>query len=162
MPLALRLSEGLGISSRGRRARVNLRARLSGCRSALRKEQSRYPASAAPAEDFAWRCAPCRLDRSLELLATTLCGCLKCPTADDRTGLRCFDLVRLVCEQPVLTFTSARPSADWSPRSAPLQPIAAYGGFRVCLDWPALTPALTEIRLFVPFGCSTEPDNVRR
>jgi hypothetical protein len=29
-----------------------------------------------------------------------------------------------------------------------LLPIAASGGFLVSLDWPALTPALTEIRLF--------------
>ena len=30
-----------------------------------------------------------------------------------------------------------------------LLPIAASGGFLAYSDWPALTPALTEIRLFV-------------
>ena len=29
-------------------------------------------------------------------------------------------------------------------------PVAASGGFVMCLDWPA-TPALTEIRLLVPW-----------
>ena len=33
--------------------------------------------------------------------------------------------------------------------SVMLQLFAASGGFLVCLDWPALTPALTEIRLLV-------------
>ena len=88
-----------------------------------------------------------------ELLVKTPCGCLKRPTADHRIGLQCLDFMLLLSEQPVLTFSSARPSADRTPRSARLQPFAAYGGFLVCLDWPALTPALTEIRLFVPFGC---------
>ena len=88
-----------------------------------------------------------------EPLATTPCRCLKRPTANHRIGPQCLDFVPLLSEQPVLTFCSARPSADRTPRSARRQPFAAYGGFLVCLDWPALTPALTEIRLFVPFGC---------
>ena len=29
-----------------------------------------------------------------------------------------------------------------------MQPVAASGGVVVCWDWPALTPALAEIRLF--------------
>ena len=88
-----------------------------------------------------------------ELLATTPCGGLRRPSANHRIGLQCLDFVLLLSEQPVLTFSFERPSADRTPRSVRLQPIAAYGGFLVCLDWPALTPALTEIRLFVPFGC---------
>ena len=59
VPLALRLSEGLGISFRGTPTDMYLRARHSDGRSALRDEQSRYSASAAPAKGFAGRCAPC-------------------------------------------------------------------------------------------------------
>jgi hypothetical protein len=47
-----------------------------------------------------------------------------------------------------LTFSLTHPSADMLARSAPSHPIAASGGVLVRLDWPALTPALTEIRLF--------------
>jgi hypothetical protein len=36
-----------------------------------------------------------------------------------------------------------------SERNAMLLPVAASCGFLVRLDWPALTPALIEIRLFV-------------
>ena len=49
----------------------------------------------------------------------------------------------------VLTFSSIHPSADVTARSALLLPVAASGGFLACLDWPALTPALTEIRLLL-------------
>ena len=58
----------------------------------------------------------------------------------------------LLSEKPRLNISFPRPGVDKPPRSARLQPIAAYGGFPVGLDWPALTPALTEIRLFAPFG----------
>ncbi len=40
-------------------SRVILHARDSASRAALRQEQSRYSASAAPAADLAWRSAPC-------------------------------------------------------------------------------------------------------
>ena len=44
------------------------------------------------------------------------------------------------------TFTS--PSGDISAASTLLNLFAASGGILLRLDWPALTPALTEIRLF--------------
>ena len=50
MPLVLPLSEGLGISARGRLARVHLHAWDSASRFAPRQEQSRYSASAANAK----------------------------------------------------------------------------------------------------------------
>ena len=59
----------------------------------------------------------------------------------------------LACAQnarPVLTLSSTHPSADMPARSLRLHPVAASGGVLVHLDWPALTPALTEIRLLVP------------
>ena len=90
---------------------------------------------------------------TLELLATTPCRCLKWRTANQRVVLYCLDFVFLLSEQSVPTFSFARPNADKTSRCARLQPIAAYGGFDVRLDWPALTPAPTEIRPFVPFGC---------
>jgi len=47
MPLALRLSEGLGISARGRPKRVSFCGSDSACRCPSQQEQSRCPASAA-------------------------------------------------------------------------------------------------------------------
>ena len=52
-----------------------------------------------------------------------------------------------------LTFSLIHSSTDLLARSAPLHPLAASGGVLVTLDWPALTPALTEIRLFVFLDC---------
>jgi hypothetical protein len=63
MPLALRLSEGLGISARGRPTGLSLCARDCASRFALRQEQSRYSASAAHAKSLAGRSAPCIADR---------------------------------------------------------------------------------------------------
>ena len=54
--------------------------------------------------------------------------------------------------QAALTFSSIHLSADVSARSALLHPVAASGGVLAYLDWPALTPALTEIRL-LPAAC---------
>jgi hypothetical protein len=62
MPLALRLSEGLGISARGQPTGLFLYARDCASRSALWREQSRYPASAACAKNLAWCSAPCIAD----------------------------------------------------------------------------------------------------
>ena len=47
----------------------------------------------------------------------------------------------------MLTISSSHPTPDMPARSALLHPVAASGGFLVRLDWPALTPALTEIKL---------------
>ena len=68
--MALRLSEGLGISSRGRLARVHLQTWDSASRSAPRQEQSRYPASAASAKDLAWRFAPCSLGNATKFVGS--------------------------------------------------------------------------------------------
>ena len=59
MPLALRLSEGLGSTGGMAMAWLFLLASDSAPRSARVQEQSRYSAPAAPASDFAWRFAPC-------------------------------------------------------------------------------------------------------
>ena len=56
--MALRLSEGLG-STACMAQMVYFFASHCACRSALRQEQSRYSASAAPAWTSAWRRAPC-------------------------------------------------------------------------------------------------------
>ena len=48
-----------------------------------------------------------------------------------------------------MTVSSTHPSVDMLARSALLHPVAASGGFLVRLDWPALTPALTEIGLLL-------------
>ena len=124
--MGLSLSEGLGISSRGSRARVHLHACDSACRSAPLQEQSRYSASAAPAKD---------LHGALRLAA---------PTAGLNSWLR--RLVDAGNARAALTLSSIHPSADMPARTALLHPVAASGGFLASLDWPALTPALTEIR----------------
>ena len=50
---------------------------------------------------------------------------------------------------PGRTHSLTHPDADLLARSALLRiHLAASGGVIVCLEWPALTPALTEIRLF--------------
>ena len=53
-----------------------------------------------------------------------------------------------------LTFSLTHLGAELFTRSALLHPLAASGGVLVLLDWPALTPALTEIRLFALPDCS--------
>ena len=50
----------------------------------------------------------------------------------------------------VLTSSSTHPSGEMPARSALLHPVAASCGVLVRLDWPALTPALSEIRLLTP------------
>jgi len=97
-------------------------------RSALRQEQSRYSASAAPAAVFAWRLAPCSNDQGLHFQLFW-----RADTQGD-----CLELTH-----PFNSLIVATP--DWS---GLLLPIAASGGFLVSLDWRALTPALTQIRLF--------------
>ena len=48
------------------------------------------------------------------------------------------------------------PSADKPDRSALPHAFAASGGVVVPLDWPALTPALIEIRLLIPLPRFTD------
>jgi len=59
MPLALRLSEGLGSTRGTATMREFLYAHHIACREAPILEQWRYPASAAPAKGLAWRFAAC-------------------------------------------------------------------------------------------------------
>ena len=73
LPLALRLSEGLGISSWDTLKRMDLHARDSASRSALGQEQSQYPASTVHSADLAWRCTSYSDDHELKFLAPTLC-----------------------------------------------------------------------------------------
>jgi hypothetical protein len=47
-----------------------------------------------------------------------------------------------------LIFNLGGPGVTMFHRSAMLLPIAASGGFLVHLDWPALTPAPIEIKVF--------------
>ena len=74
LPLALRLSEGLGISSRDTLKRMDVHAWDSASRSALEQEQSRYPATATRADDLAWRSALCSLGNAREFRSF----CLAC------------------------------------------------------------------------------------
>ena len=83
LPLALRLSEGLGIGARGMRTGSCLHASHSACRCAPRQEQSRYSASAAHAKNYAWRSASCSADYSLASVALIPCRCSGRPTSID-------------------------------------------------------------------------------
>ena len=85
-------------------------------------------------------------------LPKTLHGALRLAAWTTRLGSWPRFLVCAQDVQPGLTFSLTHPGADLLARSAPLHPLAASGGFIMRLDWPALTPALTEIRLFVPFA----------
>ena len=100
---------------------------------APQQEQSRYSASAAPAKDFAWRSAPCSADHSIEFL-----------TSAPR-----------ICARHSAFADHVLHSSERCPPSRSVLPhlVAAYGGVLVRSDWPALTPALTEIRLFVLAEC---------
>ena len=100
---------------------------------APQQEQSRYSASAAPAMDFAWRCAPCSADHSFEPLTS---------------ARRCWTRHLAFADHVLHLSERCRPS-----RSALPPPVAASGGVLLGLDWPALTPALIEIRLFVFAEC---------
>ena len=53
------LERGVRLQCAWQGSGLHFHARHCVSRSALRQEQSRYSASAAPAEDFAWRSAPC-------------------------------------------------------------------------------------------------------
>ena len=101
----------------------------------------------APRHDKSSRGTP-RLRR----LPRTLHGALRLAAWTTRLGSWPRLLVCAQVVQPGLTFSLTHPGADLLARSAPLHPLAASGGFIMRLDWPALTPALTEIRLFVPFA----------
>ena len=126
--LGLASSEGLGSTACGTRTELLLHGSHSASRCAPPQEQSRYSASAAPIKDFAWRCAPCSLDRQIGFAATFPCL---------RSGLPAWT--------DLLVESSVR--ANLPSRSVLLHPLAASGGFIMYLDWTALTPALTEIRL---------------
>ena len=54
----------------------------------------------------------------------------------------------------MLTISSSHLTPDMPARSALLHRVAASGGVLVRLDWPALTPALTEVRLLAPAAWS--------
>ena len=127
--MALRLSEGLGNTARGTRTDVSLHARNSASRSAPLQEQSRYSASAAPAKAFAWRFAPCSLGHQIGFLTTIPSLRSGGPAVTDL-------LVDSSGRQPACSKRTAASSRRLC-------------GVFVRLDWPALTPALTEIRLFV-------------
>ena len=129
MPLGLASSEGLGISARGRWTRVHFHASHSASCSAPWQEYLRHSVSAAPSEDFPWRSAPCSAHHHVGFSASI-------------PWLRAGRQV-----SPDLLFV--HPSAGMPARSALLHRVAASGGLHVYLDWPALTPALTEIRLLV-------------
>jgi len=79
MPLALRLSEGLGISACSRPTGLSLCARDCASRFALRQEQSRYSASAAHAK--ALHGAPRLASRTTEAAL-----CLDCCAVPTRTA----------------------------------------------------------------------------
>ena len=131
--LGLASSEGLGSTACATRTELYLDGSHSASRCAPPQEQSRYSASAAPIEDFAWRSAPCSLDRQIGFAAT-----FPCLRSDSQCGL---------------IFSLTHPGADVLARSALLHPLAASRGFIMYSDWPALTPALTEIRqlaLWIP------------
>ena len=127
--MALRLSEGLGSTARSTMTDLNFHADHSPSCSAPRQEQSRYSASATPAKAFAWRFAPCSLGHQIGFLTTI-------PSL--RSG------------GPAVTDLLV----DSSGRQPAFPKRAAASSRRLCgvfvrLDWPALTPALTEIRIFV-------------
>jgi hypothetical protein len=115
-------------------SRLHLHAGHCASRSALRQEQSRYSAFTTPARGCA-----CAL--GLAVLTKPLNSSLR--QFVDSLGYR-----------PGLIFMFCHLDATISDRSAVLPPIAASGGFRVHLDWPAFTPAPIEIRLFGPVRLS--------
>ena len=113
--------------------RLTFHARHSATRPAPPQEQSRYSASAAPTKDFAWRSAPCSLELEFGSFGAI-------PRLRSRRSAW-LDL---------LIYSSGRRPAY--PKQRCCNPLAASGGVIVRLDWPALTPALAEIRLFVPLA----------
>ena len=89
----------------------------------------------------------------LRLLPRSLHGAVRLAAWTTRVGYWSRFVASAQGAQIGLTFSLIHPSADLLARSAPLHPLAASGGVLVTLDWPALTPALTEIRLFVLLDC---------
>ena len=130
--MALRLSEGLGFSERGK-----LTASI--CTGAILLPAPRYRKSS---------CGTPHLRR----LPRTVHGALRLAAWSTRLRswprfLACAQAARL--DRPshwiIRTLTCL-------PEARRCIPLAASGGVIVGLNWPALTPALTEIRLFFPFG----------
>ena len=89
----------------------------------------------------------------LRLLPRPLHGAVRLAAWTTRVGYWSRFVASAQDAQTGLTFSLIHPSAELLARSAPLHPLAASGGVLVTLDWPALTAALTEIRLFDLLDC---------
>ncbi len=95
-------------------------------------------------------CKSSRGTPRLRRLPRTLHGALRLAAWTTRLGSWPRFLAGPPAAQPGLTFSLTHPGSDLLAPSVLFHPLVASGGFIVRLDWPALTPALTEIRLFVP------------
>jgi hypothetical protein len=131
LPLLLRLSEGLGSNARGMRTDLYLYLHAGDFapRPAPVQDQLRWFACTAHAIDVLSQAAPCCTHLAIGLLGF------------------CFLVIsgaRHLVSRPHLSVRA--PTRSPTPRRC--VPLAAHGGAHVCLDRPAFTPALAEIRLF--------------